>query len=67
MGAGPPLDERDRRILSLLTVGASDQVVARQLGVSVRTVERRVRYLTEHLGAATRFQAGVQAVRRGWV
>jgi DNA-binding NarL/FixJ family response regulator len=51
----------------LLTVGASDQVVARQLGVSVRTVERRVRYLTEHLGAATRFQAGVQAVRRGWV
>lgn len=66
-GSAPPLDERDRRILSLLTVGASDQVVARQLGVSVRTVERRVRYLTEHLGAATRFQAGVQAVRRGWV
>lgn len=66
-GSAPPLDERDRRILALLTVGASDQVAARQLGVSVRTVERRVRYLMEHLGAATRFQAGVQAVRRGWV
>lgn len=62
-----PLDERDRQILSVLTVGASDQLVARQVGVWVRTVERRVRYLMEHLGAATRFQAGVQAARRGWV
>lgn len=58
---------RDQRILTLLTSGASDQFIARQLEVSVRTVERRVRYLMEHLGAATRFQAGVQAVRRGWV
>lgn len=64
---GPPLDERDQRVLALLATGASDQLIARQTGVSVRTVERRVRYLTEHLGAATRFQAGVQAVRRGWV
>lgn len=66
-GSAASLDERDRRILSLLMVGASDQVVARQLDVSVRTVERRVRHLMERLGAATRFQAGVQAVRRGWV
>lgn len=62
-----PLDERDRRVLALLATGAPDQLIARQTGVSVRTVERRVRYVMEHLGAATRFQAGVQAVRRGWV
>lgn len=62
-----PLDERDRRVLALLATGASDQLIARQTGVSVRTVERRVRYVMEHLGSATRFQAGVQAVRRGWV
>lgn len=66
-GQKAPLDTRDLRILHLLSAGASDQLIARQLGVSVRTVERRIRYLTEHLGAATRFQAGVQAVRRGWV
>lgn len=65
--SGPPLHERDRRILELLTVGASDQAVARQLGVSVRTVERRVRSIMDHLGTATRFQTGVQAGRRGWV
>lgn len=62
-----PLAVRDRRILALLTTGASDQVIARQSGVSVRTVERRVRYLMDRLGAATRFQAGVQAARRGWI
>lgn len=61
------LGERDRRVLMLLTSGGSDQLIARQLGVSVRTVERRVRSLMERLGAATRFQAGVQAVRRGWL
>lgn len=62
-----PLTERDQRILTLLATGASDQVIARQTSVSVRTVERRVRYLMNHLGAATRFQAGVQAARRGWI
>lgn len=62
-----PLEERDARVLALLATGASDQVIARQLGISVRTVERRVRYLMDHLVASTRFQAGVQAVRRGWL
>ena len=66
-GSSAPLDERDQAILQLLVSGASDQVIARQQGISVRTVERRVRYVMEHLGAATRFHAGAQAVRRGWV
>ena len=66
-GSRAPLDERDLRILDLLTTGASDQLIARQTGVSVRTVERRVRYLMDHLAAATRFQAGVQAARRDWI
>ena len=66
-GSSAPLDERDQAILALLASGASDQVIARRRGISVRTVERRVRYIMEHLGAATRFHAGAQAVRRGWV
>lgn len=65
-GAGA-LDERDRRILSLLATGLSDQIIARYCGVSTRTVERRVRYLMDRLGATTRFQAGAHAVRRGWL
>jgi DNA-binding NarL/FixJ family response regulator len=61
------LDLRDARILSLLSDGRSDSTIARESGISVRTVERRVRSLMDRLGAKTRFQAGVQAARRGWI
>lgn len=64
---GAPLAERDRRVLSLLASGATDQQISRSLGVSTRTVERRVATLMQGLAAATRFQAGVQAARRGWI
>jgi DNA-binding CsgD family transcriptional regulator len=64
---GAPLVERDRRILGLLATGATDQQIARTLGVSTRTVERRVALVMQTLGASTRFQAGAKAVRRGWI
>jgi DNA-binding NarL/FixJ family response regulator len=35
--------------------------------MSVRTVRRRVADLMDDLGADSRFQAGVEAVRRGWI
>lgn len=66
-GQPEELGGRDRRVMELLAAGASDQVIARHSGVSVRTVERRVRALMDRLGATTRFQAGVQAARRGWL
>ncbi len=61
------LDRRDTAILTLMAAGASDATIARQSGISQRTVERRVRALMDQLGAGTRFQAGVQAARRGWL
>jgi DNA-binding CsgD family transcriptional regulator len=62
-----PLDERDRAILTLMGMGATDDTIARRLGLSRRTVVRRTASLLERLGASTRFQAGVQAMRRGWL
>lgn len=59
--------QRDRTILALLGAGASDAMVARQLGVSVRTVERRVRTLMDQLDAGSRMQLGIEAVRRGLI
>ena len=56
-----------RQLLGQLASGAKDEQVARALGVSVRTVRRRVAELLEELGAESRFQAGVEAVRRGWM
>lgn len=61
------LDERDKAILTLMSMGATDDTIARRLGLSRRTVVRRTASLLERLGASTRFQAGVQATRRGWL
>ncbi|AKU15563.1 response regulator transcription factor [Luteipulveratus mongoliensis] len=61
------LDTKDLDILTLLTSGAADATIARQLGISQRTVERRVRRMLDLLNAETRFQAGVQACKRGWI
>ena len=58
-------DEHDVRILELLSRGAKDEVIARHLGISVRTVRRRIAALMAHEGATTRFELGVAAVRRG--
>jgi DNA-binding CsgD family transcriptional regulator len=67
-GSTRGLTEDDRkRTLELLAFGAKDEAVARHLGVSLRTVRRRVADLLDELGATTRFQAGMEAVRRGWI
>ncbi|MFD9797005.1 LuxR family transcriptional regulator [Streptomyces sp. NPDC059070] len=57
----------DRRLLWLLAGGASDEVIARELGVSRRTFFRRLQILMAQLGAANRFQMALQAQRNGWL
>lgn len=56
-----------RETLEMLQSGATDEVAARHLGVSVRTVRRRVATVMELLGAASRFEAGVKAAQAGWL
>ncbi|WP_247597771.1 helix-turn-helix transcriptional regulator [Streptomyces sp. RKND-216] len=60
-------DPDDARLLALLTTGLTDPVMARQLGVSHRTFQRRLRALMERVGAATRFQLGARATALGWL
>lgn len=59
--------ERVREILQVLASGATDESAARQLGVSDRTVRRRVAAVMDLLGATSRFEAGVKAVEAGWL
>lgn len=61
------LEETDRRLLALLSVGMTDEAMARHLGLSRRTVQRRLAELARAVGAESRFQLGVEASRRGWV
>ena len=60
-----PFTDDDLRLLSLLAAGVKDHTIATQLSIGLRTVERRVRRMMDELGAQTRFQAGIQAVRKG--
>jgi hypothetical protein len=54
-------------LLRQLQVGAKDEQIARTMGLGLRTVRRRISGLMIELGADTRFQAGVEAARRGWL
>lgn len=54
-------------ILPALAEGEPDEVVSRRLGLSPRTYSRRVAELMTLLGARNRFQAGLEAGRRGWL
>ena len=56
-----------RPVLELLQLGLKDETIARHLGVSLRTVRRRVAMVMDELGATTRFQAGMEAARRGLI
>ena len=66
---GTRASRRDLRrfLLQQLAAGANDEQIARNLAISLRTVRRRVAELMGELGADTRFQAGVEAARRGWL
>lgn len=64
-GTGPSADEA--HLLPLLVAGLTDHEIAAQLGLSDRTVRSRVQAMMARLDAATRFQAGYQAVARGWL
>jgi predicted transcriptional regulator/DNA-binding CsgD family transcriptional regulator len=65
---GPePMDPRNQQLLSLLASGATDAVIARTFGWSMRTVQRHIHELMQQVGARTRFQVGMEAVHRGWL
>ncbi|HEY2443125.1 MAG TPA: helix-turn-helix transcriptional regulator [Streptosporangiaceae bacterium] len=72
LGVAPPrseagLSNQEIALLRLLAQGDTDEVIARKLAVSVRTVRRICAELMAQLGARSRFQAGVRAAERGWL
>jgi DNA-binding CsgD family transcriptional regulator/sugar-specific transcriptional regulator TrmB len=65
--AGDHPSALERRIVRMLAAGVKDEAIARQLEVSSRTVNRYMDRIMNKLGANTRFQAGLQAARHGWL
>ncbi len=56
-----------RQLANLLAAGMTETAISRHLGLSQRTVRRRVKDLLEDLGVDSRFEAGVRATQRGWL
>ncbi|MBF8184844.1 TrmB family transcriptional regulator [Nonomuraea sp. K274] len=62
-----PLDADELYLLSLLVAGVPDKSIATQLGLSQRTVQRRVYHLMRLAGAQTRMQLAWHAARERWL
>lgn len=62
-GTAPPpalnLDDRQRKLISLLYAGHTDASAAHRLGISPRTVTNILRSLMDRLGVDNRFQLGM--------
>lgn len=52
-------------IVQLLAEGQTDEVIARRIGVSVRTCRNHIAKIYQELGARSRFQLGVLIARSG--
>lgn len=59
--------EAEHELLKLMAAGVTDEAAANRLGVSLRTVRRRIAEVMERLGATSRFDAGLKAGQRGWL
>ncbi|KAB1941775.1 TrmB family transcriptional regulator [Micromonospora sp. ALFpr18c] len=64
-GYRPDTDEA--RLLSMFVAGVPDKSIASQLGVSRRTVQRRLANLMDVAGVDTRPGLAFQVARRGWI
>lgn len=66
-GYAGTLDVVKSRVLDLLAAGLKDEVIARRVGLSERTLRRHISAMMQELAAESRFQAGVAAARAGLV
>jgi DNA-binding NarL/FixJ family response regulator len=61
------LTDRERQVVVLLAEGLSNKLIADRLGISDHTAKFHVNGVMAKLGASTRTEAVVEAVRRGLV
>jgi DNA-binding NarL/FixJ family response regulator len=63
----PDYDEQLLELTRLLAAGMQDARIARYLGISERTVRRRVAEKLAALGVETKFHAALRARELGWI
>jgi two-component system, NarL family, response regulator LiaR len=63
----PPLTGRELEVLQFLTRGLSNHAIAEELYVSDRTVQAHLTSIFSKMGASSRLEAVLMAIRRGWL
>jgi two-component system, NarL family, response regulator NreC len=63
--AADPLSEREREVLRLLALGHTNQEIAKQLYISVRTAETHRAHIMQKLGLSTRAELVRHAIAHG--
>src|SRR3989442_1572650 len=66
-GGTEPLTERETEVLRLLALGLANKQIGRELGISEDTVKTHVSRVLAKLGAQSRTQAVLHAMRMGVV
>jgi len=64
---GEPLTEREKEILRMVATGVTNRQAAHHLSISVNTVKVHLRHIFTKLGAESRTEATMIAVREGWI
>lgn len=62
---GDPAPARDDELVRLLAEGHTQQTIARRLGCSLRTVQRRLERVRRQLGVDASHQIPAELLRRG--
>ncbi len=65
--ASDVLTEREIEVLQLATKGSSNQEIADQLYLSLRTVQSHLNHIFNKLQVSSRTEAVVRALKEGWV
>ena len=63
--ASDPLSEREREVMRLLALGHTNQEIAKQLFISVRTAETHRAHIMRKLGLTTRAELVRHALAHG--
>lgn len=61
------LSERELQVLELAARGATNRAIAKELFLSIRTIEAHMRNVFEKLGVSSRTEAVTQAVLHHWI
>ena len=61
------LTEREREVLKLATQGLSNQDIANELCLSLRTVQAHLGHIFNKLQVSSRTEAVVRALKEGWI